>query len=179
MSETTSILTQNNIYIGGLIFIAVFMVLVVAVYIDSLNFLYYRKVEFKVGDIDVVYWYKWKWFTSSASPYFIWRKIKLSNSSTNMKCEYILDPVREKGHILYFYFDHNYKTHTGMLFDALVIRDSDISMGFDVYSLDQLGKHYVYERRTEKTEYLGMIERGEFYESDGMFRSVDSSELNY
>ena len=93
--------------------------------------------------------------------------------------EHILDPVSEKGHILYFYFDHNYETHTGMLFDALVVRDSDISMGFDVYSLDYLGRHYVYERRQDQTEYLGMIERGKFYKTEGMFRNVESRELNY
>ena len=96
-----------------------------------------------------------------------------------MTTEYIMDPVSEKGHILYFYFDHNYETYTGMLFDALVVRDSDVSMGFDIYSLDYLGKYYVYERREKETEYLGMIERGVFYESEGQFRNVKSRELNY
>lgn len=170
---------DSNLFIGSFIFMFIFLLLVVVVYIDSLHFLYYRKVEFVVGDIQVTYWYKWKWFTSRASPYFIWRKLKLHNTSTGMKSEYVLDPVREKGHILYFYFDHNYATYTGMLFDALVIRDADISMGFDVYSLDHLGKYYVYERRLENTEYLGMIEGGEFFKSEGMFRNVDSNELNY
>lgn len=96
-----------------------------------------------------------------------------------MEAEYVLDPVSENGHVLYFYIDHNYQTHTGMLFDALVVRDSDISMGFDLYSLDNLGRHYVYERREEHTEYVGMIESGAFYKSEGMFRNVESKELNY
>lgn len=164
---------------GGIAFFSLFFLGVVAAYIDSLNLFYYRKVFFKVGDIELTYWYKWKLFTSKGSPFFIWRKLKMKNTVTDMESEYILDPVSEQGHILYFYFDHNYETHTGMLFDALVVRDSDISMGFDVYSLDYLGRHYVYERREEKTEYLGMIERGKFYKTEGMFRNVQSRELNY
>lgn len=164
---------------GGIIFFLLFFLGVVAEYIDSLNLFYYRKVFFKVGDIEITYWYKWKLFTSKGSPFFIWRKMKMKNTMMGTESEHILDPVSEKGHILYFYFDHNYETHTGMLFDALVVRDSDISMGFDVYSLDYLGTHYVYEKREEKTEYLGMIERGKFYKTEGMFRNVESRELNY
>lgn len=175
----TTILLDEWIVWGGAIFSVLFMLLVIAVYIDSLHWLYYKKVNFKIGDIEVTYWYKWKLFTSKGSPYFIWRKVKLENHVTKMKQEQVLDPVSEQGHVLYFYFDHNYKTHTGMLFDALAIRDSDISMGFDIYSLDYLGSHYVYERREQSTEYLGMIEGGKFFKTEGMFRNVASKELNY
>ncbi|MEP2025577.1 MAG: hypothetical protein ABJH98_06510 [Reichenbachiella sp.] len=174
----TATLDERLIW-GGIIFFTLFFLGVVAAYIDSLNLFYYRKVFFKVGDLEITYWYKWKLFTSKGSPFFIWRKMKMKNTMMGTESEHILDPVSEKGHILYFYFDHNYETHTNMLFDALVVRDSDISMGFDVYSLDYLGTHYVYERREEKTEYLGMIERGKFYKTEGMFRNVESRELNY
>jgi len=175
----TSILDNPNWLVGGSIFFGISLLGILAYYLDSLNLFYYRKVNFRVGDIEVTYWYKWKLFASKGSPYFIWRKIKFENADTKMTSEYIMDPVSEKGHILYFYFDHNYETHTGMLFDALVVRDTDVSMGFDIYSLDYLGKYYVYERREEQTEYLGMIERGQFYESEGDFRNVKSRELNY
>lgn len=177
LNETITL--DERIIWAGFIFFGLFLLGVVAAYIDSLNLFYYRKVNFRIDDIEITYWYKWKLFTSKGSPFFIWRKMKMKNHVTNMESEYILDPVSEKGHILYFYFDHNYETHTGMLFDAMVVRDTDISMGFDVYSLDYLGRHYVYERREEETEYLGMIERGQFYESEGMFRNVESRELNY
>lgn len=174
----TVTLDERLIWVG-IIFFSLFFVGVVLAYIDSLNLFYYRKVFFKVEDIEITYWYKWKLFTSKGSPFFIWRKLKIKNTLMKTESEHILDPVSEKGHILYFYFDHNYETHTGMLFDALVVRDSDISMGFDVYSLDYLGRHYVYERRQDQTEYLGMIERGKFYKTEGMFRNVESRELNY
>ncbi len=98
---------------------------------------------------------------------------------TNQESEHIMQPVSEKEHILYFYLDNNYKTYTGVLFDAVVVRDADVSMGFDLYSTDYLGKNYVYERRKESTEYLGMIERGKFYKTEGMYRNVNSKELNY
>lgn len=176
--DGTITLDEKIVWVGSVFFI-ILLAGVLFAYIDSHNIFYYRKVNFKVYDIEVTYWYKWKLLASKSSPFFIWRKVKMKNHLTNMTCEYTLDPVREKGHILYFYFDHNYETHTGMLFDALVIRDSDISMGFDVYSLDYLRRHYVYERREGKTEFLGMIERGKFYQSDGMFRNVESKELNY
>ena len=164
---------------GALIFGGLFMLFTIAYYIDSLNIFYYRKVFFDFDDVEVTYWYKWKLFTSKGSPFFIWRKIKLYNKTTQQRAEHIIDPVSEQGHILYFYLDHNYTTHTGMLFDAIVIRDTDVSMGFDLYSMDYLGKNYVYERREDQTEYIGMIERGIFYKSEGMFRNVESRELNY
>lgn len=179
LQTTTANIDPATLWWIGLISAAMVGLLALVFYFDSLNKIYYRKVNFTVGDIEVTYWYKWKWFTSKGSPYFIWRKIKFENHEMKTSAEYPLDPVSEKGHILYFYFDHNYETQTGMLFDALVVRDTDISMGFDVYSLDYLGKHYVYEKRVENTEYLGMIERGKFYESEGWFRNVESKELNY
>lgn len=169
----------EGVIIGLTVFFSVFMLATIAYYIDSLNLFYYRKVNFRFDDLEVTYWYKWKLFTSKGSPFFIWRKIKFENHTTKQVSEHIIDPVSEKGHILYFYIDHNYTTHTGMLFDAIVIRDTDVSMGFDLYSLDYLGKHYVYERREDQTEYIGMIERGVFYKSEGMFRNVESRELNY
>lgn len=170
---------SEPVVIIGVIFFLLSMILVVAYYVDSLNLFYYRKVHFRFQEVEVTYWYKWKLFTSKGSPYFIWRKIRFKNHETKMELEHIIDPVCEQGHILYVYLDHNYETHTGMLFDAIVIRDSDVSMGFDLYSLDYLGKDYVYERREGDTEYVGMIERGKFYESEGMFRNVESRELNY
>lgn len=170
---------SEGLLIGIFIFFSVFMLGSIAFYIDSLNLFYYRKVKFKIEEVDVTYYYKWKLFTSKGSPFFIWRKIKFENHDTKMVSEHIIDPVSEEGHVLYFYLDHNYKTYSGMLFDAIVIRDSDVSMGFDMYSLDYLDKHYVYERREGETEYFGMIERGEFYKSEGMFRNVISKELNY
>lgn len=170
---------STTVIIGFSIFFFLFIVGTIAYYLDSLNLWYYRKVKFEFEDIEVTYWYKWKLLIDKGSPFFIWRKVKFVNKSTNMSVEHIIDPVSEEGHILYFYIDHNYTTHTGMLFDAIVIRDSDVSMGFDLYSLDYLGKHYVYERREDQTEYIGMIERGKFYKSEGMFRNVKSRELNY
>ncbi len=164
---------------GVIIMCGVFMLCAIAYFIDSLNLFYYRKVKFEFEDVEVTYLYKWKLFTSKGSPFFIWRKVKFYNKTTDMKAEYVIDPVSEQGHILYFYLDHNYTTHTGLLFDAIVIRDTDVSMGFDLYSLDYLGKHYVYEKREDQTEYIGMIERGVFYKSEGMFRNVESKELNY
>ncbi len=170
---------SEGVLIGVFIFFSLFMVGTILYYIDSLNLFYYRKVVFKIEEVEVIYQYKWKLFTSKDSPFFIWRKIKFINHETKMEAEHIIDPVSEQGHIMYIYLDHNYKTYTGMLFDAIVIRDSDVSMGFDLYSLDYLGKHYVYERREDQTEYIGMIERGKFYKSEGMFRNVKSKELNY
>ena len=151
----------------------------VAYYIDSLHLFYYRKVMFEVEDLEVVYQYKWKLFTVKTSHFFIWRKIEFYNKLTKQRSVHEMLPVSEQGHILYFYLDHNYQTYTGMLFDAVVVRDEDISMGFDLYSTDYLGKNYVYERRADQTEYLGMIERGKFYKSEGMYRNVHSRELNY
>ncbi|MBU2913793.1 MULTISPECIES: hypothetical protein [Reichenbachiella] len=170
---------SDGLLLGGLVFFLLIGLILVAYYIDSLNLFYYRKVNFRYEDIEVTYWYKWKLLTSKGSPYFIWRKIRFENHSTKMITEHEIDPVSEEGHILYFYLDQNYQTHTGMLFDVLVVRDSDVSMGFDVYSLDYLDKAYVYERRVGETEYIGMVERGKFYESEGMFRNVQSKELNY
>ncbi|MFY0627278.1 MAG: hypothetical protein JXR07_13340 [Reichenbachiella sp.] len=170
---------SESLLIVVLSFFSVFMLISIAFYIDSLNLFYYRKVTFMIDDVEVTYWYKWKLFTGRKSPFFIWRKIKMVNHMTNMTMERVIEPVSENGHVLYFYIDHNYKTHTGMLFDALVIRDADVSMGFDLYSLDYLENHYVYERREDETEYMGMIERGKFYKSEGMFRNVKSKELNY
>ncbi|UXP31893.1 hypothetical protein N6H18_16225 [Reichenbachiella agarivorans] len=170
---------NNTMLVSGMVFFLVMILLAAAYYIDSLNLFYYRKVKFRFEDVEVTYWYKWKIFASKGSPFFIWRKIKFENFSTRMISEHVIDPVSEKGHILYFYLDHNYHTHTGMLFDAIVVRDADISMGFDLYSLDYLGRQYVYEKREGETEYLGMIEAGKFYESEGMFRNVESRELNY
>ncbi|PIB35835.1 hypothetical protein BFP72_10745 [Reichenbachiella sp. 5M10] len=166
-------------FVAGAVFSALFLLAIVAYYIDSLNLFYYRKVNFRFEDIEVTYFYKWKLLTSKGNPYFIWRKIRFQNHSTGMGAEYVMDPVCEKGHIVYIYLDQNYRTHTGMLFDVIAVRDSDVSMGFDLYSLDELGKHYVYARRDGETEYIGMIERGKFYESEGMFRNVESKELNY
>ena len=172
-------MNYQEVLIGVVSFGGLFIVFSIVYYIDSLNRFYYRKVYFEFDDIEVRYWYKWKLFTSKGSPFFIWRKIKFHNKSTKQKSEHIIDPVSEQGHVLYFYLDHNYTTHTGMLFDAIVIRDTDVSMGFDLYSLDYLGKNYVYEKREDQTEYIGMIERGIFYKSEGMFRNVESRELNY
>ncbi|MCV9385696.1 hypothetical protein [Reichenbachiella ulvae] len=175
-----NILKLNEpVVIFGIVFFIIISIIILLYYIDSLNLFYYRKVKFTFENVDITYRYKWKLFTSKGSPYFIWRKIEFINHDTKMTSEHIIDPVSEEGHILYFYLDHNYKTHTGMLFDALVVRDADVSMGFDLYSLDYLGKDYVYERREGETEYIGMIERGKFYESEGMFRNVKSRELNY
>ncbi|WP_221409104.1 hypothetical protein [Reichenbachiella versicolor] len=165
--------------VGSLIFFGLFMLCSVAYYIDSLHLFYYRKVNFRIDDLEISYWYKWKLFTSNSSPFFVWRKIKFKNHMTNQESEHIMQPVSEKEHILYFYLDNNYKTYTGVLFDAVVVRDADVSMGFDLYSTDYLGKNYVYERRKESTEYLGMIERGKFYKTEGMYRNVNSKELNY
>lgn len=170
---------SNEFIIACLVFFVLFTLGCLTYYIDSLLLFYYRKVRFRVDDLEITYSYKWKLFSMKSSHFFIWRKIKFKNHMTDQVAEYILQPVLEKDHVLYFYLDHNYETLTGMLFDAVVVRDADISMGFDLYSVDYLGKHYVYERREEVTEYLGMIERGEFYESEGMFRNVHSKELNY
>ncbi|MGL1887752.1 MAG: hypothetical protein OCD76_14645 [Reichenbachiella sp.] len=164
---------------GGLGVLLIFTFVFVAYYLDSLNYFYYKKVNFKFDDLEITYWYKWKLLASKGSPFFIWRKVKIVNHSTNQESEHEIDPVSENGHVLYFYIDHNYKTSTGMLFDAIVIRDSDVSMGFDLYSTDYLGKQYVYEKREESTEYMGMIEQGIFYKSEGMYRNVESKELNY
>lgn len=170
---------HDIIVVAGSILLFVVVLIVAVYYVDSLRNVYYRKVNFRFEDIEVTYWYKWKLLASKGSPYFIWRKVKMHNHTTKQSSEYVIDPVSESGHILYFYLDHNYKTNAGMLFDAIVIRDSDISMGFDVYSLDYLGKQYVYEKREEETEYIGMIESGKFYVSEGMFRNIESRELNY
>ena len=50
----TTIQIDERIVWGGAVFSVLFMLLVIAVYIDSLHWLYYRRVNFKIGDIEVM-----------------------------------------------------------------------------------------------------------------------------
>lgn len=161
-----------------IILLLIIIVPALILYLDSLNILYYKKVEFEHKDLVITYWYKWSVFADPDDTNYTYRKIKIYHKQYDKRITHILNPSTAKANYVYFYWDKSFELKPMLFMNVLAIRDAAVSMGVDPVTLEYLGKNYVFKKR-EETEYIGKIQEGEYIPSDGNYQSVKSAELNY